>query len=137
MMTQPEFKARLTMEAMVSPSEDQAKVVQAMAWVAGQLPEAVSVDGGMARLSSEDPKALIRLRDQLRDRHVRSAARKLLLRDRTDRSASVMLNRQAAAAGVVATCGSSEESPLGPIHLTISSDELDAVIDWLTGYAGG
>ncbi|MDG6918908.1 MAG: hypothetical protein JRN40_00480 [Nitrososphaerota archaeon] len=136
-MTEPEFRAKLTIEAAVSPSEDQAKVAQAMAWVVGLGPEAVSVDGGMARLSSEGPKGLIRLRDQLRDRHVRSAARKLLLRDRKDRSAFIMLNRQAAAVGVVAVCGSPEESPLGPIHLTILSDELDAVIDWLTGYAGG
>ncbi|MDG6908977.1 MAG: hypothetical protein JRM74_01700 [Nitrososphaerota archaeon] len=136
-MSHPEFRARLTLEARVSPSEDPAKVAQALATIAGMGPEAVSIRGESARLANEDPKTLVHIRDQLRDRHVRSAARKLLLRDRAGHSASMMLNRQAAAAGVVAVCGSPEESPLGPVYLTITSEELDKVIDWLTAYTGG
>ena len=136
-MSQPRFRARLTLEARVSPSEDPAKVAQALAGIAGTGMEAVSIGGGSARLANEDPKTLVRFRDQLRDRNVRSAARKLLLRDRAGHSASMMLNRQAAAAGVVAVCGGPEESALGPVYLTITSEELDEVIDWLTTYVDG
>jgi predicted RNA binding protein with dsRBD fold (UPF0201 family) len=51
-------------------------------------------------------------------------------------STSLMLNKQAAAAGVIALCGSTEESPLGPIYLTAESEQIATVIDWLTAYAG-
>ncbi len=89
------------------------------------------------KLVTENAGALTRIRDQLRDRHVRSAARKQMLSNRSGRSTSLMLNRQAAAAGVLAICGSPGESPLGPIYLTIESDALDDLIDWLTAYSEG
>ena len=135
-MSQPELKAKLVLEATVSPSEDPEKVLQAMKSVAGEAQCDITTDPHSARLVTEDPSALARMRDQLRDRHVRSAARKQMLLKSSGRSTSLMLNRQAAAAGVVALCGSPEESPLGPVYLTIESEKIDAVIDWLTAYAG-
>lgn len=72
------------------------------------------------------------VRDQLRDRHVRGAARRLLLAAKEGHETELLLNRQAAAAGVVALCGSPEESPLGPIYLKLASKDIDGVIVWLT-----
>ena len=92
--------------------------------------------GASVVIVTEDPAALSSIRDQLRDRHVRSAARRQLLLNLKGTSTSLMLNRQAATAGLVALCGTPEESPLGPIYLRIESGELDAVIDWLTAYSG-
>jgi len=135
-MSQPEFKAKLVLEADVSPSEDAGRVSQAMKNVLGDARCDASVSPGSARLTTEDPRALLHIRDQLRDRHVRSAARRQMLLSISGRSTSLMLNRQAAAAGVIALCGSPEESPLGPIHLTMHSETIDAAIDWLTAYAG-
>jgi len=135
-MSRPEIRAKLVLEATVSPSEDPARVLQAMKNVLGEAEYETKIGPGSARLSSEDTRALVRIRDQLRDRHVRSAARKRMLLSISGRSTSLMLNRQAAAAGVVALCGSPEESPLGPLYLKVESGSLDAVIDWLTAYAG-
>jgi predicted RNA binding protein with dsRBD fold (UPF0201 family) len=59
----------------------------------------------------------------------------MLLNARGD-STSLMLNRQAATVGTIALCGSPEESPLGPIYVTVESITLGAVIDWLTAYSG-
>ena len=135
-MSTPDFKAKLALEATVSPSENPAKVLQAMKNVVGEARCDVATDSRSARLMTVDPRALISIRDQLRDRHVRSAARKQMLLKNSGRSTSLMLNRQAAAAGVVALCGTPEESPLGPIYLTLESEEIGALMDWLTAYTG-
>jgi predicted RNA binding protein with dsRBD fold (UPF0201 family) len=133
-MSQVDPRAKITLEATISPSEDTTKVVGAFEKVLGQPTGKVSLDFRSARLVTDEAKALLRIRDQLRDRHVRSAARRRLLLAREGNSTSLMLNRQAAAAGVLAICGSPEESPLGPIYMTIESEKLDTVIDWLTSY---
>ena len=135
-MQVPDARVRLNLQASISPSEDAAKVARAVANVVGEGQEKVAVAGPRAELVTEDPAALARIRDQLRDRHVRSAARKQMLLNIEGSSTSVMLNRQAAAAGVVALCGSPDESPLGPIYMRIESDRLEAAIDWLTAYSG-
>lgn len=86
------------------------------------------------RLSSSSPRCLQRLHDQLRDRHVRDAARRLMLRLLEGDTLSLMLNRQAAAAGVLALCTTATESPLGPLRLEIESDAPQTLIDWLTAH---
>jgi len=136
-MPRPEFRLRVSAEAVVRPSEDPAKVGTAVANALGECRHVVEDVPQMVRITSDDGASIERLHDQLRDRHVRAAARKLLLAGREGNVSTVLLNRQAAYAGVLALCGSEEESPLGPIYLTIGSDELDDVVEWLTTYETG
>ena len=41
------------------------------------------------------------------------------------------LNKQAAFVEQIAICEESDESPLGPIKVTISSSNIDAIFDWI------
>ncbi len=136
-MSQPEFLTKITLEATISPSEDPLKVAAAIGAVVGCEPSTVKLAARSARFHSQDPHVLSRFRDKLRDRHVRAAARRQLLVNSAGQSASMMLNRQAAAAGVVALCGTPGESPLGPIYVAIESERLGDAIDWLTAYEEG
>ena len=128
---------KVTLEATLAPSEDPKKVLEAMRRVVTQTSLPANQNDQVIRLVSEEASCLRGLRDQLRDRHIRSAAKRLLLTASSGDSTSLMLNRQAAAAGVVALCSSPEQSPLGPLRLTIDSARIEAVIDWLTAYESG
>jgi len=114
------------------PSEDVKKVLSALEKVIGECPRSTSVERSRIVLKADDTSCLQRIQDQLRDRHVRSAARRLFLKGMQGDRTTVMMNRQAAAAGVIALCSSEGESALGPIYLTIESIEVGLVIDWLT-----
>jgi uncharacterized protein len=131
---EPDLHARVTIEATISPSEDPEKVLAAVKNVAEGTPGGSIEVGGSAKISYDGIRCLDRLKGQLRDRHVRSAARRLLLTSKDGKTVTLMLNRQAASVGVLAVCGDPDESPLGPIYLSIRSSKIDEVIEWLTAY---
>ena len=124
----------VALHASVSPSEDPAKVLGAARNV---FPDGTyqveEVQDGFV-LRSRERASLQKIRDQLRDRRVRAAANRLLLRMRDGRVLNALLNRQAAAVGVVALCTTATESPLGPLVLQVECDDPEAVIEWLTAY---
>ena len=136
-MHQPDFAAKMRLEAAVSPSEDPLKVAGALANIAGVSAEAVTLGQNFAKLTTSDPESMVHLRDALRDRHIRSAARRQLLHNLRGRKATLLFNRQAAAAGVLAICSGPEESPLGAVYVVIESQSVDKAVDWLTAYEEG
>ncbi len=111
-------------------------MAEAVRNVLGGLAEPQS-ETSVVRFYSTELTSLAHLRDRLRDRHVRAAARRLLQNSIQGGRTELMLNRQAAVAGVIAVCGSPDESPLGPIYLRLESDDLPSAIDWLTAYDSG
>jgi predicted RNA binding protein with dsRBD fold (UPF0201 family) len=124
----------ITLHAIVSPSEDPAKVLSAARNILGDCAYEVEEGAGTLTLRSTEFACLQRIHDQLRDRHVRAAANRLLLRMREGPRVRILLNRQAAAAGVVALCTSTYESPLGPLVMEIECDRPESLIEWLTAY---
>ncbi|HEV2390194.1 MAG TPA: RNA-binding domain-containing protein [Nitrososphaerales archaeon] len=124
----------MELRATVSPSEDAQKVLAAMRAVFGDCEYSVDEGEASIRIRSGSSRCLQRLHDQLRDRHVRDAARRLMLASLEGRVLPLKLNRQAAAAGVLALCSSAVESPLGPLNLEIETDAPEKLIDWLTDH---
>jgi predicted RNA binding protein with dsRBD fold (UPF0201 family) len=57
--------------------------------------------------------------------------RRMLLDNRSGDSTSFLLNKQAATAGITAVIDEEQQSPLGPIRVTITCVELDALVEWL------
>ncbi|MDG6997470.1 MAG: hypothetical protein JRN52_16265 [Nitrososphaerota archaeon] len=124
-------------EAQVKHTESKDKVAQAVSnlFKNGDL----RVEDDRIFFVSENVECLRFLKDQLRDRHVRAAARRLLLSNSEEGTFQtyLLLNKQAATAGVAALCDDPSESALGPIVLRIRSEHLQDVIIWLTyGFEG-
>jgi predicted RNA binding protein with dsRBD fold (UPF0201 family) len=125
---------RVELRATVSASEDPLKVLTAMRAVFGDCDYSVDESPTSIRLRSTSLRCLQKLHDQLRDRHVRDAARRLMLASLEGSVLPLKLNRQAAAAGVLALCSNAVESPLGPLNLEIETDAPEKLIDWLTAH---
>jgi predicted RNA binding protein with dsRBD fold (UPF0201 family) len=123
----------ITLSATISPTESPEKVLAAARNVLGDCVYQVEEEGeGRIALRSREMGCLLKIHDQLRDRQVRAAANRLLLRMRDGRRVIMLLNRQAATVGVVALCTSATESPLGPLVMEIECDKPETVIEWLT-----
>jgi len=127
------FRVRFRVPLRASEARD--RVISALR---NCLPGRLTVEEGQGWLIgwSDDPVSLSRLYEALRSRQVLSAARRLLLRNLRGRETVLLLNKQAAYANTIALCESYEESPLGPIELTISSEHLEDLIDWLAPRIG-
>jgi predicted RNA binding protein with dsRBD fold (UPF0201 family) len=134
-MSEPGPKIRrLRLRATISASEDPSRVLAAMRAVLGDCDYSVDEPPGMILIHSESSRCLQKLHDQLRDRRVRDAARRLMLASIEGSILPLKLNRQAAAAGVLALCSNAIESPLGPINMEIETDSPERLVDWLTAH---
>jgi predicted RNA binding protein with dsRBD fold (UPF0201 family) len=121
----------LKVEAAVNPSEHPQKVIDAIANVVAKCsPEVSSYRSRVVgRAAGSDSLAL--LYEQVRSRAAMGVLRRMLLDNRAGNSTWFLLNKQAATAGIAAVIEEEQESPLGPIRVTISCEQLDALIDWL------
>lgn len=117
-------------EAPVNPSEDPQKVIGAIEGVIERCsPEFRYGSRVVGRAAGSEPLGL--LYEQVRSRSAMAVLRRMLLDNRAGDSTWFLLNKQAATAGIAAVIEEEQESPLGPIRVTISCEELDTIIDWL------
>ena len=123
-------KIELKVEATVNPSEDAQKVIEAIANLfTRSSPEVSYRSRAVGRAVGSD--SLDILYEQVRSRSAMGVLRRMLLDNRAGDSTWFLLNKQAATAGIAAVIDEEQESPLGPIRVTISCEELGALIDWL------
>jgi predicted RNA binding protein with dsRBD fold (UPF0201 family) len=120
----------LKVEAIVNPSEDTQKVIDAIANLFTRCSPEVSFRSRVVgRAVGSDSLAI--LYEQVRSRSAMGVLRRMLLDNRVGDSTSFLLNKQAATSGIAAVIEEEQESPLGPIRVTISCEELDVLVDWL------
>ena len=74
---------------------------------------------------------LFRLYELLRQERILDTARSIMLSLKRGDMLTLKLHKQSAYAGHISFISYDEESPLGPITLTIVSDKLSEIIDWL------
>ena len=120
----------LRVEAGVNPSEHPQKVIDAIANVVARCsPELSYRNRVVGRADGRDSLAIVY--EQVRSRAAMGVLRRVLLDNLAGYSTWFLLNKQAATAGIAAVIEDEQESPLGPIRVTISCEELGVLIDWL------
>ena len=125
----PDISVDIRVECQVYPSEDPTKVIRAVKNVISNCsPELID---SRIRIVTKNPEVLSIIYEQVRSRRVMSVFRKVLLNNMIANSTWFYLNKQAAYVGTVSICEDESESPLGPIKVTMTSNELESVINWL------
>jgi uncharacterized protein len=119
----------LRVEARVNPSESPERVKTAVANVIQCTPDFRY--GNKIIGKSFGGESLRTIYEQIRSRTAMGVLRRILLINRVDNSTWFLLNKQAAVTGILAVVDDERESPLGPVRVTVSCEEIDALIDWL------
>lgn len=119
----------LNVETILNPSEDPEKVKKCLLNVANGCTPVVT--DGRVEATCKGIMSLHHIRVGVRSRSSVGVLRKLLDWNRKGNVTWFYLNKQAAYGGVISLVEQYEESPLGPIRVTLTSNNLDKVIEWL------
>ena len=121
----------ILVEVHVNPSESIARVVQLVKNLIPSISDELIVEDDLVSGDFDGDEALHHIYKQFRSRRIISAARRLLNNNRNGEESWLLFNKQAAYSGVVAICEDHEESPLGPVRITFTSQRLSEFIDWI------
>jgi predicted RNA binding protein with dsRBD fold (UPF0201 family) len=124
---------RIKVESVVYPTEEEEKVRDALlnifptlSFRTANLKERVLLVGEGNGISD-----LSQIRDLISKERIPDSARRVFRSSTVSQKTIVYLNKQVAMVEHLSFCAPEGESPLGPITLTLESDKLDEVIDWL------
>ena len=130
---------RITAEATLHPTEDEAKVKRALLNI---FPEAKveKISKGdevhIMRLNGSGMNFLSTFRHLIKQDRIRDAARRVIMARTEGERIEVYLHKQAAFAGHVSFCGPVGESPLGPITVRIDTPSPEQVVDYVASKHG-
>lgn len=121
-------------ETQVRPTESEEKVTKAIMNLFGNVETHVKLMyGGEVVLSeSKTITTLTKFQNLLRRECIRAAARMVLVAGTRDKTLTFCLNKQVAYVGHISFANEEAESPLGPIKVTIHTDNPREIINWLT-----
>ena len=120
-------------EVDINPTESEEKVKKAVWNMFGDMPTEVKPvqKGSILTAEGKGLEALSTLRSVLRKDHIRDASRKALFHGLRGDTFIFYLHKQVASAGHVSFSEAEAESPLGPIRVTVQTDDPQQLVDWL------
>jgi predicted RNA binding protein with dsRBD fold (UPF0201 family) len=112
----------------VNPSEELEKVTTAIKNI---IPDSnLILKNSKLHFSTDKFEVLKKIKDQIRSRSTLSVLKKVLYNNQNMNMTWFLLNKQAAFSGVVVIVEDEEESPLGPIKITIKNQDVEEIIKW-------
>jgi len=127
-------RVEVTVEAVVNPTEDPAKVEKALRAILkeGSIERSdLGRESFLLRVKAHGLNSLAPLQGLFRQDRIRDAARSILFSSVAGKTIRFHLNKQVAYVNHVSFSQPSGESPLGPISVEISCDDPVSLIDWV------
>jgi hypothetical protein len=126
-------EVRVFVETEIYPTESEDNVKAAVNNVLSNAAISIkpSLKGSTLTALAKGQDSLIKLRNLLSNDRIRDASRKLFFKSIRGNMISFCLNKQVAFAGHVSFSEETAESPLGPIRVSIETDNPQQLIEWL------
>lgn len=115
----------------IFPSESVSKVIEAINLVMGMKIDLDHTNNFLLGTTNKK-EVLINTYDQIRNRSVISVFNRLLLSNLHQNSTWFYINKQAATKGLIILVEKFLESPLGPIKISLTSENILEVIEFLS-----
>ena len=125
----PNINCKIEMSCPVYPSEDPSKVEKAIANI---FPYSIIKYENFTMLAqSKELRSFEKIYETIHTNQSQKTYSRNLENNLENDTTWFFLNKQAAFVEKVAICDEPEESPLGPIKVTLTSSNIDRIIDWI------
>ena len=128
-MTIPSLKCKIEMFSSINPSEDPSKVESSISKIFPYCE--IKIEKFSIKGDSNDLHSLEKIHQAIHSKQSQRIYRRTMEKNLEKNSTWFYLNKQAAFAEKIAICENSDESPLGPIKIVLTSTNIDKIIDWL------
>ncbi len=125
----PNIKCKIEILCPINPSEDSEKIKKAISNVFPSTTIKSEIFSIVAQ--SKDLNSLEKIYETIHSHQSQNIYRSNLEKNLKDDSTWFYLNKQAAFVEKIAICEKSDESPLGPIKVILTSPNIDGIIDWM------
>ena len=128
-MNIPSLSCKIEMFCTVNPSESIEKIEKAISNI---FPYSIINNSNLTiHAQSKELRSFEKIYQFIHNNKLQKNYLRSLEDHLQDDTTWFYLNKQAAFVEQIAICEESDESPLGPIKVTITSSNIDAIIDWL------
>ncbi|MEZ7988943.1 MAG: RNA-binding domain-containing protein [Nitrosopumilus sp.] len=125
----PNLSCKIEMFCTVNPSESIEKIEQAISNI---FPYAIINNNDFSiNAQSKELRSFEKIFQFIHNNKLQKIYLRSLEDNLQDDTTWFYLNKQAAFVEQIAICEESNESPLGPIKVTLTSSNIDAIIDWI------
>ena len=128
-MKNPIINCKMEMSCPVNPSEDPDKIIKAITNI---FPYSIIKNENFSiNAQSKELRSFEKIYETIHANKSQRIYSRNLENNLENESTWFFLNKQAAFVEKVVICDEAEESPLGPIKVTLTSSNIDGIIDWL------
>ncbi len=129
-MNLPSIKCKIEILCSINPSEDTEKVKLAISNLFSNFE--LKTENFSLKAKSDNLITLEKIQESIHSMQAQRIYKKTLQRNLAQNSTWFYLNKQAAFVNKCAICEESDESPLGPIKVILTSTNIEKIINWLT-----
>jgi len=128
-MNIPSLSCKIEMFCTVNPSESIEKIEKAISNI---FPYSIINNNNLSiNAQSKELRSFEKIYQFIHNNKLQKNYLRSLEDHLQDDTTWFYLNKQAAFVEQIAICEESEESPLGPIKVVLTSSNIDAIIDWI------